>query len=137
MTSHRALFTIVDGHRRAEVMDLVARAPLGTRVEVKAQKRTLPQNDLMWGLLTDVSRQKQHVNGLSYPPGIWKLIFLQAIGHETTFLPTLDGRSVFPLGQSSSDLTKDEMADLITYIVAWGDQHGVNFAQKPLPEPPR
>ena len=63
--------------------------PLGSRIEFKETKRTLPQNDLMWALLTEVAQQLQH-GGRRYDAEQWKSIFLHAFGREITFLPSLD-----------------------------------------------
>jgi len=44
------------------------------------------------------------------------------------FLPSLDNSTFIPWGQSSSDLSKEEMSELIEFIAAWGAQNGVTFA---------
>lgn len=101
-------------------------APVGTRIEYKAPKRTLDQNSLFWAVLTDVASQVEHA-GTKYSTEEWKLLFMHAWGREVRFLPGLDHKSVVPVGQSSSDLSKQEMADLIEFILAWGAEHGVSF----------
>lgn len=100
--------------------------PLGTRVEFKEVKRTLPQNDRMWAMLTDVSQQAA-LGGKKFTPDQWKVIFLHALGQEITLLPSLDGHGFVPWGQSSSDLSKQEMTDLIELIFQFGAEHGVRF----------
>jgi hypothetical protein len=122
----RALIVIKDSARRARARAWVDHAPFGTRIEFKASKRTLPQNDLMWALLTDVAQQKEH-GGRKYPPEDWKAIFLHALGQEMRFIPSLDGKTFLPLGNRSSDLSKPEMTDLIELILAWGTENGVTF----------
>lgn len=101
-------------------------APSGTRVEYKETKRTIPQNDRMWAMLTDISRQAT-LGGKRYDTDQWKVIFLHALGQELTFLPSLDGATFVPYGQHSSDLGKSEMTALIDLIRVWGEQHGVVF----------
>jgi len=101
-------------------------APRGTRLELKEPKRSLPQNDRMWAMLTDVSRQVTH-HGIRYSPDDWKLIFLDALGREVRMAPNLDGTGFVNLGRSSSDLSKAEMTDLIELIFAYGAKHGVEF----------
>lgn len=100
--------------------------PEKTRVEFKQPKRTLPQNDRMWAMLTDISRQADH-NGRRYTPDQWKVLFLHACGREVQFLPSLDGSTFIPWGQSSSDLSKEEMTSLIEFMFAWGAERGVIF----------
>jgi hypothetical protein len=102
------------------------RAPIGMRIDFKEVKRTLPQNDRMWAMLTDVSQQAA-LGGKKFTPEQWKVIFLHALGQEITLLPSLDGNSFVPWGQSSSDLSKSEMTDLIELIFKFGAEHGVQF----------
>ena len=52
---------------------------------------------------------------------------MHACGREVRFLPGLDEKTFVPWGQSSSDLSKQEMTDLIETIFAWGASHGVIF----------
>ena len=126
----RALFVLINPDVRRRVMDIIRGAPDGTRVEIKDAKRTLPQNARMWAMLTDVAEQSEHC-GRKYDTDEWKVLFLHALGRETRFLPGLDGKTFVPTGQSSSDLSKDEMADLITFIEAWGAEHGIEFHEPP------
>lgn len=97
-----------------------------TRVEFKSTKRSLPQNSLFWAMLTDVAAHKEH-NGRKYTPDQWKLLFLCAIGREMQFIPSLDNKTFIPWGNSSSDLSKEEMTALIEFIAAWGAENGVVF----------
>jgi len=104
----------------------VMAAPVGTRVEFKRPKRTLPQNDRMWAMLTDIASQKEHA-GRKYSPDQWKVLFMHACGREVQFIPALDNGTFIPWGQSSSDLSKQEMTDLIEFMLAWGAENGVHF----------
>lgn len=122
----RALVTLNSTAERERVARWAAQAPTGTRVEFKQAKRTLDQNSLMWARLTDVAAQKEHA-GRKYTPDQWKVIFLHAIGQEVQFIPSLDGATFIPWGQRSSDLSKDEMSQLIDFIGAWGAENGVTF----------
>ena len=53
----RALLVLANEAFRLKAIDWIRRAPLDTRVEFKGPKRTLPQNDRMWAMLTDLSGQ--------------------------------------------------------------------------------
>jgi hypothetical protein len=122
----RHLITLHSEEDRKRAAHYARVAPWGTRIEFKAVKRTLPQNDLMWAMLTDVAAQKEH-SGRKYTPDGWKVIFMAAIGREVQFIPSLDGKSFIPWGQSSSDLSKEEMGNLIDFMSAWGAENGVTF----------
>lgn len=128
----RALIILQSMADRAKAMDLIRRAPTGTRVEFKGAKRSLPQNDRMWAMLTDVAAQKSH-NGRKYTPDQWKVIFMHACGREVQFLPALDGPGFIPWGQSSSDLSKGEMSDLIEFMFAWGAENGLVWSDPTQP----
>ncbi len=122
----RAVIILNSSAERSKAARWIAKAPGGTRVEFKASKRTLPQNDRMWAMLTDVAEQKEH-HGRRYTPDQWKVLFMSACGREVQFIPNLDGTNFIPWGQSSSDLSKEEMGELMEFIAAWGAQNGVTF----------
>lgn len=124
----RHLITLNNKTDRERAMHYVTIAPTGTRVEYKAAKRTLPQNDRMWAMLTDIAAQKRHC-GRKYTPDQWKVIFLNALGREADFIPSLDEKTFIPL-QSSSDLSKAEMSDMIELLQSWGAENGVTFHDK-------
>lgn len=123
--SRAALVLNTEGERR-RAAKWVAQAPTGTRVEFKQAKRTIPQNDRMWAMLTDVATQLPW-HGIKLSPDDWKLIFLDALKRELRMVPNIDGSGFVNLGRSSSDLSKGEMADLITLIESFGANHGVVF----------
>ena len=122
----RALVVCYSQADRRKAADWCMKAPTGTRIEFKASKRTLPQNDRMWSMLTEVATQVTHL-GNKYTPDQWKVLFMHACGREVQFLPGLDEKTFIPWGQSSSDLSKEEMSELIEFIFAWGAEHGVTF----------
>lgn len=98
----------------------------GSRVEFKAPKRSIPQNDHMWLLLTDISTQLRW-HGQKLSPDDWKLVMLDGLKRELRAVPNIDGNGFVNLGRSSSDLSKAEMADLIELILAFGARNGVSF----------
>ncbi len=123
----RALVVCYSQADRRKAADWCMKAPSGTRIEFKAAKRSLDQNSKMWAMLTEVAQQVEH-HGTKLTPDDWKLIFLDGLKRELRIVPNLDGNGFVNLGRSSSDLSKAEMADLITLIEAWGLQHGVVFS---------
>lgn len=122
----RALVTLWNESDRQKVARWAAGVPRGTRVVFHEPKRSVPQNDRMWAMLTDVAAQADH-NGRRYTPDQWKVLFMHACGREVQFLPSLDGSTFIPWGQSSSDLSKEEMGELMEFIAAWGAEHNVEF----------
>lgn len=122
----RALLVLNGSVDRERACQWIAKAPPGTRVEFKGAKRTLDQNSLMWAILTDVATQLQW-HGQWLRADDWKLIFLDALKRELRIVPNIDGNGFVNLGQSSSDLSKQEMSELIELILAFGAQHDVAF----------
>lgn len=111
---------------RRRAVSWVQKAPDGTRLDFKAPRRSIPQNALMWSMLTDISTQLPW-HGVKLRSDDWKLIFLDALKRELRVVPNIDGTGFVNLGRSSSDLSKEEMSDLIEIMLAFGAQHGVTF----------
>ncbi len=126
----RALITLATEQDRLRAAKWVTQAPAGTRVEFKAPKRSLPQNDKMWAALTDVATQLPW-HGVKLSPDDWKLIFLDALKRELRTVLNIEGNGMVNLGRSSSDLTKAEMTDMIELIHQFGANHGVVFHDAP------
>lgn len=127
----RALIVLRTSHDREKARTWIAKAPPGTRVEYKAPRRSLDQNAKMWAMLTDIAIQMTHC-GRKYTPDQWKILMLHACGREVQFIPSLDGSTFIPWGQSSSDLSKEEMSELIEFILKWGTENGVEFKGEEL-----
>ena len=122
----RALITLLTDADRKRATAWAWDAPVGTRIEWKAPKRSLDQNARMWAALTDIATQVKY-RGLKLTPEDWKLVFLDALKREVRIVPNLDGTGFVSLTKSSSDLSKQEMSDLLEVITAWGVQNGVVF----------
>lgn len=126
----RYLVTITGPRSRNEALSVVNKAPVGTRVEVKAAKRTIPQNDKMWATLTDIALQVP-VEGRKHVPDKWKKVFLDALraelDAEEETMPSIDGLRRVPVGNSSSDLSVEEMSMMIELMLKFGAEHGVVF----------
>lgn len=122
----RALFVINGAVDRRRLVNILDKVPTGTRVEFKAAKRTLPQNDRMWAMLTEVSRQLPW-HGQKLRPDDWKVLFTKSLRREDRMVPNLENDGFVDLSRSTSDLTKDEMSQLIESIFEFGARHGVVF----------
>jgi len=122
----RATIVLNSRERRERAASWAMKLPAGTRVEFKETKRSIPQNDRMWAMLTDLATQLPW-HGIKLAPDDWKLLFLDALKRELRMVPNLDGNGFVNLGRSSSDLSKAEMSDLIELIHAFGAKHDVVF----------
>ena len=93
-------------------------------LEVRKDTRSSEQNRRLWSLLTDLARQVNwHGNKLTADE--WKCVMSASLKRQKV-VPGLDGGFVV-LGQSTSKMTRAEMAELQELIEAFGAQQGVQF----------
>ena len=107
---------------RARAIGLVDAAPDGAIVNIRPATRSNEQNALLWSLLSEVSRAKP--DGRTHTPDVWKALFMSAAGHAVQFEVGLDG-APFPLGFRSSRMSKDQMTDLIEFILQYCAEKGI------------
>lgn len=96
-------------------------------MELREATRTDEQNRAIHGLIGQIMKQRTHHNGVRMDMALWKAVFLQALGEEVRFVPTLDGGSMFPLGLSTSKLTIARGSELIEFILAWTAHEGLTI----------
>lgn len=128
----RATVILSSPSERLRAARWAEKLPYGTRVEFKESKRSIPQNDRMWAMLTDIATQLPW-HGIKLSTEDWKLIFLDALKRELRMVPNIDGTGFVNLGRSSSDLSKEEMTDLIELIASFGANHEVVFHDHVVP----
>lgn len=114
-------------YQRRLAHQLIDKAPLNAVVKVSPEKRTPSQNDKMWAMLSDVSRQKPQ--GRTHTPEVWKALFMAACGHEVQFEHGLDDKP-FPIGFRTSQLTVPQMRDLIEFIYSYGSKNEVKWSEE-------
>jgi len=122
----RALLVLNGTSARDKAVEWVRKAPAGTRVEFRSSKRSLPQNDRMWALLTKISDQLVW-HGEKYPPEAWKDYFMHSL-EGAKFMPHEEG-GMIPIGRRTSRLTKDEHSDLTELIEAFAARQGVDLGE--------
>lgn len=111
---------------RSDARRVIEGAPHNAVVNVSAPRRTTDQNARFWAMLSDVSRSKPQ--GRAMTPERWKAAFMQSFGHQVQFENDLEGRP-FPIGHSSSRLSKSDMSELMEFIAAWGAENGVVWSE--------
>jgi len=124
----RAVLVLWSDAMRAKAIAWIRAAPHESRVTFNGPKRTLPQNARMWAMLTDIAGQVKY-HGLTLSTDDFKLLFLDALGREARMVPNLDNTGFVPLGRSSSDLSKEEMGDMMELMAEWGARNGVVFSE--------
>jgi hypothetical protein len=121
----RALIIITSAGDRAKAANWLAKAPWNTRVTFNGPKRSVPQNDLMWSRLTEISENVVWY-GQKLSPDDWKDVFTASL-RKARVVPGLDAGSFVPLGMRTSDMSKEEMTALLDLIDAFAAEHNVEF----------
>lgn len=95
-------------------------------------RRSEAQNRKWRALLTDVSRCKPE--GRELTPDQWSILLFSGWDYDRRFgdlqlMEGLEGRPPVPVnGYSTSILTVNDMAELITFALEYGDRHGVKWS---------
>jgi hypothetical protein len=101
--------------------------PVGTTVEFRAPRRSLDQNALMWSLLGQISKGVDWY-GQKLTSEDWKDVLTASLRHARV-VPGIEAGSFVPLGMRTSQMTKEEVSELVELIYAFGAQHGVKFRE--------
>jgi hypothetical protein len=116
---------LIGQSQRDHAKRLIDAAPAGHVVKLGAETRRDAQNRKLWPMLADIQQQ---VPGMeTYALDDLKLRFLNALGEELRFLPTLEGEGMFPVGLRSSTLTVQQFSGLVELLYAFGAKHGVRW----------
>lgn len=105
------------------------------KVSITEQDRSVEQNAKLHAMLADISRQVEHA-GHKWNVTIWKRLctaaWLRECGEQPALIPALDGNGVDVIFEKTSKLTMKQCTELITWIQAFGDEHGVKWSQRDL-----
>jgi hypothetical protein len=104
---------------------LVDAAPSGSVMTIAPPKRTVPQNDKMYTMLTKLAAAKPE--GRSLPVHKWKSLVMDLAGCKPDWERSLDGESMVCVGYKSSRLSKAQMSDVIEAIYAYAAQNDVEL----------
>lgn len=95
--------------------------------KIAKRTRTDLQNRKMHPMLKDIQTQ---VPGMeTYSTDDIKLRFLNLLGTEMRFLPTLEGEGMFPVGLKSSTLTVAQFSALVELLYMKGAEWGVVWSE--------
>lgn len=101
-------------------------------LEVRPQKRNLPQNAKLHAMLTEIAQRTEWA-GKKRDAETWKRLMVaawcRARGEAVEFLPAIDGQGVDIVFRRTSELDKAECAELITFIEAWAAQNDVELSE--------
>lgn len=123
----RAHIVLRTANDRAKAVRWINGVPEGSRVEFKAPRRSNDQNALMWSLLAPIAA-KVDWYGEKLSTEDWKQMFVASL-KKARVVPGLDGTGFVVLGLRTSDMSKDEMSNLIELIHAFAAERGVELGE--------
>lgn len=118
---------LVGETQRAYAKQCVDSAPAGFVVKITEETRRDAQNRKLWPMLADIQRQVPGMETFSAED--IKLRFMNALGTEMRFLPTLEGQGLFPVGMRSSALTVQQFSALVELLYKFGAENGVVWSE--------
>lgn len=118
------VFILRNNAVREHACEAIRTANEGIVVTIKEPTRSLMQNNRLWGLLTDVSKQVDWY-GRKLSPDEWKCVFTASLRKQDV-VPGIDGGFVV-LGLSTSQMGVKAMIELQELISAFGAQHDVKW----------
>jgi hypothetical protein len=122
----RVTFILKSPADRAKAVRLVNGVSDGSRFEVKAPRRSNDQNAKLWAMLADISEQVEWY-GYKLSSESWKDIFSAGL-KKALVVPNLDGTGFVMLGLRTSDMSKQELSDLLELITHFGAERNVKFS---------
>ena len=105
----------------------IDRVPHGWTLHFKPPTRSTLSNARLWAFLDDIAAQKQW-NGKAYPSEAWKDLFSACL-RQQEIVPGLEG-GIVALGARTSEMSPEEMSDLLQLIETWGTQNNVIFTDQ-------
>jgi hypothetical protein len=126
----REIVEIKGAGDRQKIIRWAQGVSVGTTVEFRAPRRSLDQNALMWSLLTQISKQVEWF-GKKRSPEDWKDLTTAAL-RSAEFVPGITPGTIVPLGMRTSQMSKEEIGELIESLYAFGAEHGVKFRELEL-----
>lgn len=104
-------------------------APEGYQVKIEPITRSLAQNAKLHALLSDIASILEWA-GSKRDVETWKRLltaaWLRARNEPIEMLPSLDGHGVDIVFRRTSELTVNEMIELIEYIQSWAVGNGID-----------
>jgi hypothetical protein len=112
---------------RSLIAKWAANVAEGTIVEFKSARRSVDQNALLWARLGEISRGVVWY-GQKLSAEDWKDVLTASL-RKARVVPGLDAGSFVPLGMRTSDMTKEEMTELLDLIDAFAAEQGITFEE--------
>jgi len=120
-----------EARRRAAAYCMVA--PFGSIAEFKDATRTLEQNALLHGQLTDISKQVEWYQQ-KFNQSVWKRLctysYLREVRESPLLIPSLDGNGMDVVYEKTSHMGVKQMSGLIEWAYVFGSEKNVIWTYK-------
>lgn len=120
------MIVLGDKWSRSRAHAAIDTAPDGYVCIVREETRSDEQNRKLHAMVADLRAQVP--GGEEYSKEDWKLRLMQGLRNETRFLPELEGKAMFPVGQKTSTLTKSQFSALVEIVFAYGAKYEVRWS---------
>jgi hypothetical protein len=114
---------LIDRRTRDFACGRIFEAPAGWVAKIGPETRSDQQNRLSWPIVTEIAQQSKHY-GRDLQPQDWRNLFMGAL-NGADLIPSLDGKSVMPLGLSTKVLTKSRFGDFVELMYCYSAEHGI------------
>lgn len=121
----KQIFSLVHAEARRRAVESVRLAPEGYVVRVSPPTRSLEQNALLWSRLSDLADQVNW-HGRKLSAEDWKHVATASL-RQMVVVPNIEGTGFVALGMSTSSMTKQEFADLLALVEAFGAERQVRW----------
>jgi len=111
--------------QKAYAKRLIDEAPADHVMKLAKETRRDLQNRKLWPMIADIQRDVPDMARFNAEDA--KLRFLNALGTEMRFLPTLENEGMFPVGLRSSTLTVAQFSALIELLYKYGAEQAVRW----------
>jgi hypothetical protein len=101
------------------------------RMEIKAESKSRDQEQKYHAMIGEISAQASHL-GAKWDAEDWKRLLVDLFAKETSIqggkiIPSLDSTGIVQLGLQTRNFTKEQAAEFITFLEAWGATNGIIF----------
>lgn len=124
--SDKRTFVLSTPLARRTCAEFAMTAPDGWHVTFRPKTRSLLQNDRMWAMLADISRQVDWY-GKKLSEESWKCVFSASLKKQEVVRGLHNDFVV--LGQSTSQMSIREMSDLMEVMSAFGAERDVLWSE--------
>lgn len=121
----RAVVIIRSDTDRRQIIKWAQNVGVGTIVTFNKKRRSTDQNSLMWARLSEIAINVDWY-GQKLTADDWKDVFTAAL-RKARIVPAIGGQGFVQLGLHTSDMSKEEMGNLLDLIDAFAAEHGVAF----------